>query len=220
MGSSCLYSGNSGCISKVILLKCFVVGDRSPRRLAAGRSLGSPGPVLLQHRAGRVAVPEQVVRPWGFRRNEGRAHGRPPLRHGGAVTATACGAVTAKLDTRRVSPWARALPDPGLAGFIRPLWITGSASQGLWEARHIAAGNLGPPSCGSWRSSGSRPLAAGRSTTWWQPAESPDLAPDPSRTAILSTGSCRILGGVSPYSHSRPGLRLLVRVGPGRCILR
>ena len=72
-----------------------------------------------------------------------------------------------------------------------PLWITGSASQGQWEARHIAAGNLGPPSCGSWRSSGSRPWAAGRSTTRWPPAGSPDLAPDPSGTAILSTGGCR-----------------------------
>ena len=47
----------------------------------------------------------------------------------------ACGAVTARLDTRRVNPGARALPGPGLVGFIRPLWVTGSAGQGLWEAR-------------------------------------------------------------------------------------
>ena len=120
----------------------------SGRGLVAGRSWGSLGPVLLEHRAGRVAVPEQGIRPWGLRRNGGRGHGRPRYVMAEPSLQLACGAVTARLDTRRVNPGARALPDPGLAGFIMPLWITGSASQGQWEARHIAAADpwqLGDP---------------------------------------------------------------------------
>ena len=53
----------------------------------------------------------------------------------GASLQLACGAVTARLDTRQVNPGARALPDPGMVGFIRSLWVTGSAGQGLREAR-------------------------------------------------------------------------------------
>ena len=44
---------------------------------------------------------------------------------------------------------------------------------------------------------GSRPWAPGRSTTWWSAGSFPGFAPDPSGTAILSTGGCRILAGVS-----------------------
>ena len=131
-----------------------------------------------------------------------------------------CGAVTAKLDTRRVNPGARALPVPGLAGFIRSLWITGSASQGQWEARHIAAGSLGPTFVRIMANRREQTLGTGEIHDLVAASSFPGFAPDPSGTAILSTGSCRILGGVSPYSHSRPGLRLLVRVGPDRCILR
>ena len=121
-----------------------MVGDWLPRRLAAGRSWGGPGPVLLQHRAGRVAAPEQVVRPWGLRRNGGRGHGRPRYVMAEPSLQLACGAVTAKLDTRRVNPGARALPGPGLAGFIRSLWVSGSAGQGLREARAYCGRQPGP----------------------------------------------------------------------------
>ena len=78
-----------------------------------------------------------------------------------------------------------------------PLWITGSASQGQWEARHIAAGSLGTTFVRIMANRREQTLGTWEIHDLVAASSFPGFAPDPSGTAILSTGSCRILGGVS-----------------------
>ena len=117
-----------------------------------------------------------------------------------------CGAVTAKLDTRRVNPGARALPGPGLAGFIRPLWVTGSAVRVCRRQEHIAAGSLGPTIVRVMANRREQTLGTGEIHDRVAASSFPGFAPDPSGTAILSTGSCRTWRARA-MRWSRVGLR-------------